>query len=152
MENQSSFELEYVTSGSNTGYPVEDITKSFKKSKTDDYLYSLPPGSVGVQLWRVNHGGVFGKWVGDIASFGLSTIKSQSHVEGFFSVRVRTPGTNYIVPCGFLTGRNRCNKLGLQIRGQDGMLDGRGNVAGHGVDPTGNVTDVVEFCGQVQAV
>ena len=37
---------------------------------------------------------------------------------------------------------NRCNKAGIQIRGEDGVLDGNGNVAGHGVDATGNVTDI----------
>ena len=56
---------------------------------------------------------------------------------------------NYIIPCGFLVGRNRCNKIGLQIRGQDGVKDERGNVAGHGVDPTGKVTDIVDFVSQV---
>ena len=44
---------------------------------------------------------------------------------------------------------NRCNKAGIQIRGEDGVLDGNGNIAGHGVDPTGNVTDIE---GLVQAV
>ena len=37
---------------------------------------------------------------------------------------------------------NRCNKAGIQIRGEDGVLDGNGNVTGHGVDATGNVTDI----------
>ena len=44
---------------------------------------------------------------------------------------------------------NRCNKAGIQIRGEDGVLDGCGNIAGHGVDPTGNVTDIESL---VQAV
>ena len=44
---------------------------------------------------------------------------------------------------------NRCNKAGIQIRGEDGVLDGYGNISGHGVDPTGNVTDIQSL---VQAV
>ena len=44
---------------------------------------------------------------------------------------------------------NRCNKAGIQIRGEDGVLDGCGNIAGHGVDPTGNVNDIESL---VQAV
>ena len=28
------------------------------------------------------------------------------------------------------------------LRGEDGVLDGNGNITGHGVDPTGNVTDI----------
>ena len=64
-------------------------------------------------------------------------------------MRVATPGKNYVIPCGFLTGRNRCNKMGIQIRGQDGDRDERGNIAGHGVDPTGRVTDIVEFVSQI---
>lgn len=125
------------------------MVKSFKKSNTDDDLYILPPGAVGIQLWRLNHGGAFGKWVGNIFSLGISAAGAQSHVEGFFTVRVATPGKNYIIPCGILTGRNRCNKMGLQIRGQDGALDGKGNIAGHGVDPTGNVTDIIDFVSSV---
>ena len=71
------------------------------------------------------------------------------HAEACFSVRVATEGKNYVIPCGFLVGRNRCNKMGIQIRGQDGVTDDRGNIAGHGVDPTGVVKDIKSFCQQV---
>ena len=37
---------------------------------------------------------------------------------------------------------DRCDKAGIQIRGEDGVLDGLGNVAGHGTDPTGKVGDI----------
>ena len=57
-------------------------------------------------------------------------------------MKTRTPGKNHIICLGFTLGRNRCNKYGIQIRGEDGKLDERGNVAGHGTDPTGNVTDI----------
>lgn len=149
IENQSQFTLEYITSGYNTGYPVNEVVKAFKQSPTDPDSYVLPPGSVSGQTWRMNHGGNFGKWVGDIFSLGISATKSMSHVEGYISFRVKTPGKNYIVPVGWLLGRNRCNKMGIQIRGQDGVTDGRGNVAGHGVDATGVVTEIVDFCAQV---
>ena len=82
IENQSRFNLEYLTCGFNTGYPVDVVTKAFQRSKTDHDLYFIPPKGVSAQLWRVNKGGNFGKWVGDIASFGLAATKSQSHVVG----------------------------------------------------------------------
>ena len=59
-----------------------------------------------------------------------------------FETSSRAQGKNYIVCCGSTVGMNRCNKAGIQIRGEDGVLDGNGNVAGHGVDATGNVTDI----------
>ena len=34
----------------------------------------------------------------------------------YFSVRIRTPGKNYIACCGSLVGANCCNKAGIQIR------------------------------------
>ena len=73
---------------------------------------------------------------------GLSNIIDQSYVKGYISVKARIFGKNHIICLGYTLGRNRCNKYGIQIRGEDGMLDGRGNVAGHGTDPTGNVTDI----------
>ena len=123
------------------------IQKAFKTE--DDLNFFIPPNSTGLQIWRVNHGGNFGKWVGDIFSLGISAAQPMSHIEGCFSVRVPTEGKNYVIPCGFLVGRNRSNKIGIQIRGQDGVLDGMGNVSGHGVDPTGTVRKVVELCKQV---
>ena len=70
-------------------------------------------------------------------------------VEGYFSVKMRVPGKNYIVCCGFNVGRNRCNAAGLQIRAEDGVLDKEGNIAGHGVDATGKVTDIGDLANQV---
>ena len=96
-----------------------------------------------------HHGGNTGKWIADIFTLGINAATPTSHIEGYFSVRAKTPGKNYIIPCGFLVGRNRCNKVGLQIRGTEGAQDERGNVSGHGVDPTGRVTDIVEFVSQV---
>ena len=127
-------------------------TVEFQASfKCDDgYHYFLPPNATGAQLWRNNHGGNTGKWIADIFTLGINAATATSHIEGYFTVKVATPGKNYIIPCGFLVGRNRCNKVGLQIRGQDGASDARGNIAGHGVDPTGRVTDIVEFVSQVQ--
>ena len=53
---------------------------------------------------------------------------------------INLKNTDIICECS--QGRNRCNKAGLQIRAEDGVLDGNGNLAGHGTDPTGNVGDI----------
>jgi len=139
--------LELVTSNYNTGYPAFDVKKSFKSEDGNNYF--LPPNGTGAQLWMHHHGGNTGKWIADIFTLGINAATPTSHIEGYFSVRAKTPGKNYIIPCGFLVGRNRCNKVGLQIRGTEGAQDERGNVSGHGVDPTGRVTDIVEFVSQV---
>ena len=39
--------------------------------------------------------------------------------------------------------------MGIRISAEDGALDSRGNVAGHGVDPTGNVADIRELANKV---
>lgn len=141
IENRSSHSLEYVTSGYNTGWPVDDVKKSFKDQGDD--VYSLPPGSVGTILYRMHHaGGVAKVMAASIFTFG---IVATSCTESYFSVRVRTPGKNYIVCCGSTVGQNRCNKAGIQIRGEDGVLDSGGNIVGHGVDATGNVTDILSL-------
>ena len=71
-------------------------------------------------------------------------------MEGYVAVKLRVPGKNYVVCCGFNVGRNRCNAAGLQIRAEDGVLDGVGNITGHGVDPTGKVTEVGYLAKQVK--
>ena len=83
---------------------------------------------------------ISGKALGSVFSLGLSHIAEQSYVLAYISLKVRTPGKNHIVALGFSQGLNRCNKAGVQIRGEDGVLDGQGNITGHGTDPTGNVT------------
>ena len=47
---------------------------------------------------------------------------------------------------------NRCDKAGIQIRGEDGVLDGQGNIAGHGTDPTGKVGDIAALAKAVKAL
>ena len=69
-------------------------------------------------------------------------------VEGFVAVKLRVPGKNYVVCCGFNVGRNRWNAAGLQIRAEDGV----GNITGHGVNPTGKVTDVGDLAKQVKGI
>lgn len=61
---------------------------------------------------------------------------------GWVSMTIRAEGKNYVVVFGFNT-RNHVNtrSAGLQIRGEDGVMDGCGNITGHGVDPSGTVTD-----------
>ena len=90
-----------------------------------------------------------GRILGDISTFGIAQLVPQSYVNGFLSLQVPTPGKNHIVCLGFNLGRTRCNKYGIQIRGEDGILDGYGNIAGHGTDPTGNVTDIDALACQV---
>ena len=71
-------------------------------------------------------------------------------MEGYVAVKLRVPGKNYVVCCGFNVGLNRCNAAGLQIRAEDGAKDGYGNIAGHGVDPTGKVADISKLANQVK--
>ena len=47
-------------------------------------------------------------------------------------------------------GRNRANRAGIEIRTEDGVLDESGNVCGHGIDPTGNVSDIAALSNKVK--
>ena len=115
IENQTKdFDLEYVTNGHTTGWPTDDVKKGFRDRGS--HLYVLPPGTVGTQLWREHQGGTFGKTVGAVFSLGISMAGQMCYTESYFSVRLRTPGKNYIVCCGSFVGMNRCNKAGIQIR------------------------------------
>eukprot|EP00111_Clytia_hemisphaerica_P003784 TCONS_00010862-protein len=137
IKNSSSYNLEYVNNGVISGWCVEPVVQMFSKD-----VYMIEPGQAGALMWHRHGWGEFGKWVGNIASLGIAHSGAQSYVEGYISVKARTPGKNHIVCLGFSLGRNRCNKCGIQIRGEDGVLDANGNVSGHGTDPTGNVTDI----------
>ena len=65
-----------------------------------------------------------------------------SHIFVYFNFYFTHLVVKHPVICECSQGRNRCNKAGLQIRAEDGVLDGNGNLAGHGTDPTGNVGDI----------
>ncbi|CAF4253665.1 unnamed protein product [Rotaria socialis] len=54
----------------------------------------------------------------------------------------RPKGRNYIVCCGFNNGYSTGNSAGIEIRAEDGVVDDRGCITDHGIDPTGNVSDV----------
>jgi len=142
IENNSSYPLEYVNSGYNAGYPVEPVLNVFEKSGDDRVI---PPNSAAALVWRLHCGGNFGKWVGDLFSLGIAASGEQTHISAYVSVKVPCPGKNHIVAMGFTQGRNRCDKAGIQIRGEDGTLDGQGNITGHGTDPTGNVSDIAKL-------
>ena len=115
IENQTKeLDLEYVTNGHTTGWPHDDVKKSFVDK--GGHLYVLPPGWIGTQLWHEHKGGSFGKAVGMIFSLGISNVGQMCTTESYFSVRIRTPGKHYIVCCGSFIGMNRCNKAGIQIR------------------------------------
>ena len=57
VENQTKYDLEYVTHNNRSGWPEDDVKKSFVEQ--GDYEYVLPPGAVGTQLWRFHQGGNF---------------------------------------------------------------------------------------------
>ena len=115
IENQTKeLDLEYVNNGHTTGWPHADVKNGFVDR--GDHTYILPPGRVGTQLWHEHQGGTFGKAVGMVFSLGISNAGQMCYTESYFSVRIRTPGKNYIVCCGSFIGMNRCNKAGIQIR------------------------------------
>ena len=122
IENRSRYPLQYLTSHSFCGHPIGDIRQSFKE---ENGLFVLPPGTVGVQLWKNSAAGKFFKGAG--ATLGLGTtelILTTYHIEGYFSVKVQTTSQDYVVSCGFMTGRNLTpNKMGLQIRKHEGDGD-----------------------------
>ena len=115
IKNQTSFALEFLASNYISGYPVEDVENSFKKSQKNANLYILPPGAVGVQLWRNSHAYNAAKWTHNVLSLGLTAAIPHAHIKGYFSVRVKTPKETNIIKCGFLVGRNQYNKMGLEI-------------------------------------
>ena len=57
IENKTKFNLEYVTHNNRSGWPEDDVKRSFVEK--DDFEYVLPPGAVGTQLWRFHQGGNF---------------------------------------------------------------------------------------------
>ena len=115
IENQTTeLDLEYVTNGHTTGWPHDDVKKGFVDK--GGHLYVLPPGRIGTLLWREHQGGTLGKIAGMVTSLGISNVGQMCYTESYFSVRIRTPGKNYIVCCGSFIGMNRCNKAGIQIR------------------------------------
>ena len=115
IENQTKdLDLEYVTNGHTTGCPVDDVKEGFVDKGS--HIYVLPPGTVGTQLWKEHQGSSIGKALGIGFSLGMSLALQLCTTESYFSVRLRTPGKNYIVCCGSFVGISRCNKAGIQIR------------------------------------
>jgi len=140
IENNSQYQLEYASCGQVSGCPVTPVGDMF--TVQDDGTRVIPPKSSAGMLWRLHKGGNFGKWVGDIFSLGIATAKDQAHVNAYISVKARIPGKNHIIALGFTQGRNRADRAGIEIRAEDGVLDESGNVSGHGIDPTGKVSDI----------
>ena len=54
-----------------------------KKGSSD--IYVLPPNFVGVVMYQAKFGGVLGKAIGDVFSFGISAAKEMAHVHGYIS-------------------------------------------------------------------
>ena len=145
IENHSSYDLEYVASGTQSGYSSVPMMKVFgtKKQINGASYHVLEPGSAGRNCWQERFLEGFPKALGSVVTLGmLGGVTDINNVCGWFSVRVRCPGKDHIVCCGFRTATGtRPNGAGIQIRGEDGVLDGGGNIAGHGTTPTGAVTD-----------
>ena len=88
-------------------------------------MLEIPRAKVAVIPTSSPHaGGSIGKGIGAVFSLGISMAKQMAHTESYFTVRIRTQGRNYIVCCGSTVCQNRCNKAGIQIRGEDGVLGG----------------------------
>ena len=80
VENQTKYDLEYVTHSYKVGWPVGDVKKGFEDR--GDCTFVLPPGSVGTQLWKLHQGGGFFK-------FMTAGVIATSCTESYFSVRIR---------------------------------------------------------------
>jgi len=142
IENSSSYPLEYVNCGTVSGYSTKPVCDMFEEKSG---VRVIPPNRTATLNYRYHFGGAIGKAYANIYSLGLASIAEQCDVLAYISLRVRTPRKNHIVALGFSQGGNRCNKAGVQIRAEDGVLDDRGQITGHGTDPTGNVTNIEEL-------
>ena len=80
VENQTKYDLEYVTHSYKVGWPVGDVKKGFEDR--GECTFVLPPGSVGTQLWNLHQGGGFFK-------FMTAGVIATSCTESYFSVRIR---------------------------------------------------------------
>jgi hypothetical protein len=120
ITNQSSYALHYKAINSSEGQFFHDVSsQTFRGPK-----FTIEPGYTGGFLLSKWFGGVHGAW-------------------GYVSFSIKTEGKNYVVVFSFgqPSGAARRTRVGLEIRSESGILDAKGNVAGHGVDPTGAVTD-----------
>ena len=68
IENKTKFNLEYVTHNYRSGWPEDDVKKSFVAQ--GEYDYVLPPGAVGTQLWRFHQGGALYRVAHLLANLG----------------------------------------------------------------------------------
>jgi len=143
IENSSSYPLEYVNYGIVSGYSAKPVLDMFQENRSGAHVISTNRTAT-LKYWP-RQGQLCGKVFANMYSLGLASIAEQCDVLAYISLRVRTPAKNHVVALGFSQGGNRCNKAGVQIRAEDGVLDDRGNIAGHGTDPTGNVTNIGEL-------
>merc|ERR1711892_382505 len=153
IENHSDYNLEYLTSQTVAGESFGTLRNAFRgKEKWDNScgveLDTIPPGCIGINRYDVHEAGDHGKNFLLFLTLGSVAAMDLHRVCGFFSVLVRILGKNHVVCCGFINGKTCNNKVGIQIRGEDGVLDGVGNIAGHGTNPTGSVDDVEALAGK----
>ena len=113
------------------------------RKKVEKVQYDmLKPGSKAMVACQIGSLEAVPKFASLGGMFG--TVADVDAVCGWISIRVRCPGKDHMVCCGFRTtgGPSRKNSgAGIQIRGEDGNLDAKGNITGHGTAPTGAVKD-----------
>ena len=120
---------------------MEPVTKAFKN--IDGTKLVIPPGGVSVLTYKGHLvGGPLKLW-GHVFTIGLLSVVPMATVEGYLSVKVKTPEKNYTIACGFLFGYNRCNKMGIKI------LEDR-EKGDYGVDEKGSVSDISKLTHQVR--
>ena len=145
IENHTTnMDLEYVASGTKSGVWYAPLTEVFGDTiKVENVKYDgLKPNHKGIVACQIGTLEAVPKFASLGGMFG--TVADVDAVCGYISVRVRCPGKDHIVCCGFRTtgGPSSTNSgAGIQIRGEDGNLDGKGNITGHGTTPTGAVND-----------
>ena len=120
IKNKCDYSLEKTNEGGFNGDFWANYPEEAFKVRGNDYL--IPSGAAG---------GIFYK----------STRFSLWGTKGYVSIRISTHGRNYIVICAFSTGSASRNSARIVIRCEDGATNELGVILGHGVDPTGTVTN-----------
>jgi hypothetical protein len=115
--NNSKFDLHYVNFGQSSGQPFSEVLDAF--------------GGPNNTIENNKVGGIFHTKKAHAACGSV----------GYVSLLIKSPGKRYIVILGWDTHYEGKNCAGIQIRAEDGVTDGAGNVTGHGVNPTGAMPD-----------
>ncbi|CAF1457582.1 unnamed protein product, partial [Didymodactylos carnosus] len=129
IKNESQYALQYKNHGGYSGFFFTDAIDAFHNeigALIDGMLIkTIIPKEDAV-------GGILHTKESD-AACGSS---------GYISLVIATEAKNYIVCCGFNTSYSGRNLAEIEIRAEDGVTDEKCCITGHGIDPTGNVTDI----------